>query len=255
MPNTPIYVLDFDGVICDSAIELAISGWKVAQTYWPEMQQTAINDDFINAFRHVRPHLETGYEAILIMRLLYNKVTPNTLCAHYEHHITTLIAENKFDTTRLKADFGTMRDQWIANDEADWLDKNPLFTGIAEKLRALTVEQWYIITTKQERFVQRILAGSHIELAAERIYGMDRQMSKQQVLTELYTKHPTESLVFVEDRLPTLQGIIKNPALEHLTLQLVDWGYNTQQDRESIVGTKIQLVTLMTFQLNNLLER
>ncbi len=239
----PIYALDFDGVICDSAIETAITGWKVAQTYWPEMQQTHINNKLISAFRQVRPYIETGYEAILIMRLLYNKIDIADLCTHYEQHISKLLTKEKLEPTSLKKAFGTMRDQWIEQNEQDWLDKNPLFSGIAEKLRALADNQWYIITTKQERFVQRILAGSQIELAAKRIYGMDRRMSKPQVLEELSIKHAKQNIIFVEDRLPTLNNVLDNPALQQLSLQLVDWGYNTSQDRESIVGTRIRLIT------------
>ena len=30
MNNSIIYALDFDGVICDSAVETAITGWKAA---------------------------------------------------------------------------------------------------------------------------------------------------------------------------------------------------------------------------------
>jgi len=247
MQNTSIYALDFDGVICDSAIETSITGWKVAQTYWPEMQQANINDALITDFRHVRPYLETGYEAILIMRLLYNKVAITDLCSNYEQYIATLIAQEKLETSKLKQAFGTIRDQWIEQDEQDWLNKNPLFPTIAEKLRSLTKNQWYIITTKQERFVQRILAGSQIELAAEHIYGMDQGMSKQQVLERLSRKHAGENVVFVEDRLPTLNNLLDNPALKQLTLQLVDWGYNTLHDRESITGTRIKLITRNTF--------
>ena len=247
MSNNLIYALDFDGVICDSAIETSITGWKVAQRYWPEMQQTSIDDEFITAFKQVRPYLETGYEAILIMRLLYTGITTTVLCSDYEQHIATLIIEDKLDTNSLKKAFGSMRDQWIEHNEQQWLDKNPLFSGIAEKLRGLAPTQWYIITTKQERFVQRILKGYQIELAAERIYGMDRQMSKQHVLKALCMKHTSEKMVFVEDRLPTLQGLLDNPMLKKLSLQLVDWGYNTQQDREAITGTTIQLLTLDEF--------
>lgn len=247
MTNKTIYALDFDGVICDSAIETSLTGWKVAQRYWSDMQTATINDALIDAFRQVRPYLETGYEAILIMRLLHQSIEVEDLCLHYEQHMATLIAQEKLDTSTLKQDFGTMRDQWIAHNEAEWLDKNPLFTGIASKLHTLPMTQWYIITTKQERFVQRILAGAEIEFAAERIYGMDRQMSKQQVLGQLLTQHQTEQLVFIEDRLPTLQGIINNPALKSIKLQLVDWGYNTSQDRQAIVNTDIELITLDDF--------
>ncbi len=252
--NKIIYAFDFDGVICDSAIETSITGWKVAQQFWPEMLKTSINDQFISSFRQVRPYLETGYEAILIMRLLYLGVSVNDLCANYEQQMDALITSDGLDTDRLKKAFGKMRDEWIEQDEQQWLDKNPLFAGIVEKLQVLSSKgnsPWYIITTKQQRFVERILSGCQIELSAERIYGMDRGLSKQQALEILCETHPTEKLVFVEDRLPTLQSILNNSTLNRVHLQLVDWGYNTQQDREAIADKRIKLINLDAFLNNN----
>jgi len=249
MSKNIIYAFDFDGVICDSAIETSITGWKVAQSLWPEMQETDINNSFIESFRQVRPYLETGYEAILIMHLLYLGVSVDDLCANYEQQMDALIISDDLTTDSLKKAFGAMRDEWIEQDEQQWLDKNPLFSGVAKKLIALSEcsRPWYIITTKQQRFVERILAGSQIELSTERIFGMDSGLSKQQVLESLREKHATEILVFVEDRLPTLQNILKNSKLDSVNLQLVDWGYNIQQDREAIVGTRIKLLRINEF--------
>jgi len=42
MKNT-IYALDFDGVLCDSVIETAISGYKIAQIVWTDMPKTSIS--------------------------------------------------------------------------------------------------------------------------------------------------------------------------------------------------------------------
>ncbi len=244
-----IYAFDFDGVICDSAIETSITGWKVAQQVWPEMQKAKLTDSLINDFRQVRPYLETGYEALLIMRLLNVGVSANDLWAAYEQQMDTLIRADSLDTGELKEAFGNMRDKWIEQDEQQWLSKNPLFASIAEKLQLLSKgnQPWYIITTKQQRFVERILAANQIELSAEHIYGMDSGLSKQQVLESLCKKHCAEKLVFVEDRLPTLQNILKNFKLDRVDLQFVDWGYNTPADRKAIAGTRIKLLTLEGF--------
>ena len=45
MKQSVIYTLDFDGVVCDSAIETGISGWKAGATIW---------DDYSNAFTSCR---------------------------------------------------------------------------------------------------------------------------------------------------------------------------------------------------------
>ena len=71
MKKSVIYALDFDGVICDSAIETGITGWKAAIQIWPDMKAPLPSTELINQFRLARPVIETGFEAILIMRLLY----------------------------------------------------------------------------------------------------------------------------------------------------------------------------------------
>ena len=247
MKKDPIYALDFDGVICDSAIETAITGWKCAQQIWSDMLPLAISENQIQQFRTVRPLLETGYEAILIMRLLHNGISEHTLCQHYHHHINALVENDRLDTTRLITLFGTTRDKWIQNNEDEWLSKNPLFTGIQEKLQQLKGKTWYIITTKQERFVKRILSGYDIALADDHIFGMDKQQSKQAVLQQLIKRHPNQTIIFIEDRLPTLLNIVDNPALNTLTLQLAEWGYNTADDRQNARHKQIRIINLSHF--------
>ena len=102
---------------------------------------------------------------------------------------------------------------------------NPLFSGIAHKLRMLANEEnWYIVTTKQERFVEKILDANRIHLSSRRIFGLDRNMSKQEVLLDLLNLHPDAPIHFVEDRLPTLLNVLKNDRLQDISLFFADWG-------------------------------
>ncbi len=241
------YALDFDGVICDSAIETAVSGFRAAQYFWPEMAATEIEQAQIDAFRQVRPWLETGYEAILIMRALFQGMSVADLCAHYDAHMAALISADQLDITELKSRFASIRDQWIQQDEQDWLDHNPLFSGMADKLRKLPKDALYIVTTKQERFVERIIQGSGIDLPMSHIFGMDRQRSKQETLQQLLSESPDTPMIFIEDRLPTLLKVQNNPALESIKLQLAGWGYNTRKDIQTARLHKIEIVTLGSF--------
>ena len=70
MHTNVITALDFDGVLCDSAVETSITGWKAACHLWDDMP-AAPNQSMIDRFRQVRPIIETGYESILAMRLLH----------------------------------------------------------------------------------------------------------------------------------------------------------------------------------------
>lgn len=242
-----IYALDFDGVICDSAVETGITGSKVAHQIWPEMPAHP-SEEMIALFRQVRPVMETGYEAILIMRLLFEGISPALLLADFSTKIAQIIAQNQLSTSDLKQQFGDVRDHWIANDLEQWIAMNPLFDGVAEMLRNIEPQQCYIITTKQERFVSQIFEANHIALPTSHIFGLDRKLSKQQILTDLLTRHPEQPILFVEDRLPTLINVNNDHRLEDVQLFFADWGYNTQQDKQHALNLKtVATLTLATF--------
>lgn len=231
MTRNKLYALDFDGVLCDSAVETGTAGWQVACQLWPEMP-TQLPPALLEAFRQVRPVMETGYEAILIMRCLYQQVAPETLLADFQAQMQQLITTDALSTDDLKRRFGHYRDQWIAEDVDNWLAMNPLFSGIKDKLAALDKAYTYIITTKQERFVAQILAANDIALPTEQIYGLDRKLSKPQILADLSAQQQHAEVVFVEDRLPTLLNVIDDPRLTHVALYFADWGYNTVDDKQ-----------------------
>lgn len=240
-----LYALDFDGVICDSAVELALSAWQVARQLWDDMPE-ACAPAHIEAYCLVRPIIETGYESIPIMRLLHQGYTAQVIIDDYAALMATTIEDAGQSIDVLKARFGAYRDQWIRDDEQGWLANNLLFPGISDKMSTLENQTWYIITTKQERFAQRVLEANGIQIPAERIFGLDRRMSKQAVLLQLQEAHDLP-MVFVEDRLPTLLGVQQNPALSAVQLQLVDWGYNTAADREQAKAVGIPVISVDGF--------
>jgi len=231
MNHSILYALDFDGVICDSAVETAITGWKAANQIWGDMTE-AVPQAMVDQFRLVRPIIETGYEAILAMRLLHLGESPETITSDYASKIDMLLQQAQVTPDDLKKLFGETRDAWIANDLADWINMNPLFSGVAEKLQQLGQQaSWLIITTKQERFVKQILQANDIDLADDKIFGLDRNMSKPEVLTQLLKTHPDNTIYFVEDRLPTLLNVKKIDALANVKLIFALWGYNTAEDK------------------------
>lgn len=247
MNKSLIYALDFDGVLCDSVIETAITGWKAASSLWPDMPKE-IPDDMIERFRLVRLIIETGYESILAMRLLHQGQTISDIESDYQNVIQALLKETNVSVDDLKRLFGQTRDQWIADDLKGWLNMNPLFPGIARKLQKLGRHcTWYIVTTKQERFVKQILQANGIALADDRIFGLDRQMSKVEVLTQLLATHSNETICFVEDRLPTLMNVYKNEHLAPVKLFFALWGYNTLEDKSLAASKPITLIHLDDF--------
>jgi len=244
MQKKTLYAFDFDGVICDSALETSITAWKAARQYlWPKLPEQ-IPPEIIEKFKRVRPALETGYEAILIIRLLFEGVAPQAILNDFSNQMTGLIRRDQLDTDKLKKRFGKVRDQWIEADLNDWLAMNPLFAEVKEKLSTIDSENCFIITTKQERFVHQILSANQISLPTQHVFGLDRDMSKPQVLKLIQNEYPDHKLVFIEDRLPTLMNVKQDPLLANIDLLLADWGYNTDKDKQAAMEQDIPLISL-----------
>lgn len=247
MSESIIYALDFDGVICDSAIETGISGWKAAHRLWPEMSPTP-PDAMVEQFRAVRPIIETGYEAILTMRLLSLGHGVAAITGQHRQLFPQLMSQAGVGIDELKTLFGATRDGWIAADRADWVAKNPLYPGVAEKLRRLNQQNtWYVVTTKQERFVGEILQANGIELDATRIFGLERKQPKPDILCHLLKQQPKSIFHFVEDRLPALISVRQYPELANVRLSFAEWGYNLAEDRQQAEQLGFRVLSLADF--------
>ena len=123
------------------------------------------------------------------------------------------------------------------------------YPGTADALKFSSSEV-YIVTTKQGRFAEALLKElAGIEIPSERIYGLGTG-PKVKVLQQLQQmpQHQGLTLNFVEDRLATLKNVIREPALDRWNLYLVNWGYNTQKEREEAGNiSRIQVTDLPDF--------
>jgi phosphoglycolate phosphatase-like HAD superfamily hydrolase len=248
MEPTILYALDFDGVICDSAVETGMTGWKAAAQLWHDMPKAIPSTILIDRFRQVRPIIETGYEAILAMRLLHQDMSVETILNDFFTQKQALLDQTDTTEDDLKKRFGAVRDAWIEDSLDDWIAMNPLFPNVAEKLKTLTEQDLcYIVTTKQERFVASILKANGITLSADKIFGLDRNKSKETVLTGLMAQYPQRTFYFVEDRLPTLLKVLANDRLANVNLLFASWGYNTADDKQQALRHPIKIISLKDF--------
>ncbi|WZN59148.1 hypothetical protein HKI87_01g06730 [Chloropicon roscoffensis] len=259
--------LDFDGVVCNSAGESSVSAWLASERYWPEAYESeeaqARRQDVIDQTSAVRPIVETGYENMLLSRaLLERKASVNEILEGWGEIMPELMVEWSVDRDELVTAFGNTRDKWLAEDEDSWIRKNSLYPSVASSLQKALERRdvlVYIVTTKQARFVVRILKEiAGIDFPEERIISSTVSgIPKSTTLCTLMAEHKqVESWHFVEDRYKTLEGIRAKQRgsgdeaadLGRLNLYLVDWGFNTEAERNAARGDeKIELIDLVTF--------
>ncbi|XP_014498196.1 uncharacterized protein LOC106759510 [Vigna radiata var. radiata] len=261
-----LYALDFDGVICDSCGETAISALKAAKLRWPSLfdgVDSTIEDWIVDQMITVRPVVETGYETLLLVRLLLETRVPSIRKSSVSKGLAVEdILENWFKLKPVIMEewnennredlidlFGKVRDEWLERDFTGWIGANRLYPGVADALRFAS-SKVYIVTTKQGRFADallRELAG--VTLPPERLYGLGTG-PKVKVLKKLQEmpEHKGLTLHFVEDRFATLKNVIKEPELDNWNLYLVNWGFNTQKEREEAAANpRIQVLELSDF--------
>eukprot|EP00892_Ulva_mutabilis_P000803 jgi/Ulvmu1/10723/UM068_0008.1 len=257
MAGKHLLALDFDGVVCDSCGESALSAWRAAEGLWPEMFKAEgvqdQKDGIMEKMRAVRPVVETGFENIIQVRALLEGVTVADMLERWPEMLAAKMDAWQLNRGEMVELFGRTRDDWMAADLDGWLAPNRMYDGVAPAMvhaMAAADAEVFIVTTKQERFTKTILERmAGIDFPLERIYSMTVSgKPKAGVLKMLQEEHPGYTAHFVEDKLSTLQKIEKDEGLGDYNLYLVDWGYNTEPERHyARDSSRIELINMDRF--------
>lgn len=231
-PSRDCIALDFDGVLCDSARETAISAWRAGRQLWPEWSGEAPSAAAVARFLEVRPWLETGYQAIVMMRMIADGAPDSAFAEDLEGHCQRVLGATRLQRQDLVRLFGQARDEWLRRDEAGWLAAHEFYPGVVEAVRSAQERaDVVVITTKQERFARALLESRGVRLAEDRLYGLERGRSKTAILGDLMARSgPAARFHFVEDRAETLRQVLAEPALAGVRLFYAAWGYGTPAD-------------------------
>jgi phosphoglycolate phosphatase-like HAD superfamily hydrolase len=223
------FAFDFDGVICNSAAESGITAWRAAHNLWPERMDAIPSTDFIERFPRLRPVIENGSENVAVVALVVNGHSDEDILKRFPVLRDELLARDDLDAMSLREAFSTARDIWLKDDEESWLGAQSPYPGIVEVINALD-EPLCIITTKEDRFTRKLVARFGMQVDPDRIYALEsfEDGGKRSVLKKLATEFPEKALHFFEDRLATLEPLSGTLLAK---LYLVDWGYNTANER------------------------
>ncbi len=227
------FALDFDGVLCDSAAETAASAWKCAWELWPDLLKTQpIPSEMIEGFLRVRPFLETGYQSVLMIRMLLEKQPLSAYQNELEAHCRRLLQNSALDAATLIWKFAESRDRWIRENQQEWLNSHRFYPGsIAALRKALGRQEVRILTTKQERFARLLLEGQGIHFPESKIWGLEKKKAKEDLLEE-FIQEGAGSIIFIEDRLETLLRVAARPQLAKVRLFYALWGYGTEAEKQ-----------------------
>ncbi|NJK36742.1 MAG: HAD family hydrolase [Oscillatoriales cyanobacterium RM2_1_1] len=249
-----ILALDFDGVLCDGMIEYFQTAWRTYCQVWspfdPEPTPELINQ-LAERFYRTRPVIETGWEMPVLLRALIQGIPEAEILGNWPDIVQQFVKTDNLEASVLGPKLDQVRDQWIAEDLADWLSQHQFYPGVIARIEQVlhSPVKLFIITTKEERFTRSLLQQAGIEMPEGLVFGKGHQRPKHQTLRELSAQsNPAPRIWFVEDRIQTLLSVQQQSDLSNVQLFLGDWGYNTQAERDSASQSlDIQLLSLAQF--------
>ena len=247
-----LLALDFDGVICNGLVEYFKTTCRTYCKIWNEDSQCPI-EGISTAFFELRPVIETGWEMPILLRALILGIPEDKIHHSWPAIAQQIVQQEELNPQEIARELDSTRDEWIRKDLPGWLSLHEFYPGVIEKLRSLLDSQEtqiYIISTKEGRFIEKLLQQQGIELPSGRIIGKESKCPKYETLREIISQasSPDIPVWFVEDRLQALKLVQQQPDLSQVRLFLADWGYNTTQTREvAFQDEHISVLSLMQF--------
>jgi phosphoglycolate phosphatase-like HAD superfamily hydrolase len=244
-----VLALDFDGVVCDGMREYFQSSWRAyrrLRASAPEQPPPGV----FERFARLRPLVESGWEMPLLVHAAVSGADEAALLADWRPE--AWLADLGHPREAIAAALDRVRDEWIAGNEADWLDHHRFYPGVIDRLRGLagSATRVAIVTTKEGRFARTLLARAGVELPAADVLGKEVRRPKRETLRALIARESIGpgALWFVEDRLETLRAVAGTPELDGAGLFLAAWGYNTPGERDAALrDERIALLALERF--------
>lgn len=199
--SLPIFVFDFDGVVCDSTDECMVTSWNAWERWSGRAGFRKAVAEFSVAecrrFREQRPRVRGAGEYYIIRRafaegvVIPDQTTYDALVQQWQEH-TKPFAEIFF----------AMRNQLRGENLELWIDLHPVYANIIEVMSVLnTQRRLYIATLKDGKSVRLILARHGLEVEPDRLLDESMIRSKLQALDSIRERAACAKpdLVFIDD--------------------------------------------------------
>ncbi|XRB16734.1 hypothetical protein RI054_13g65780 [Pseudoscourfieldia marina] len=236
------YALDFDGVICDSEPETSASAWMACAKFWPDVFDNDAarerKEELMIKMARVRPVVETGYENMLLLRLLLEGTPVEDILDYWSVLLPETMKSWGLERGDMVDFFGAERTAWMEGQPDQWLDVNRVYEDVDKALAPVSgLPHCYVVTTKPQNLTIKLL--KHKAMCS---FPDDRVISttvsgipKSDILRELQQlpEAAGRTKVFVEDKLSTLLKVADvGEELDDWQLYLVEHGYVTKRDVE-----------------------
>ncbi len=214
----PVYCLDFDGVLCDSADECVVVGYNAyygREIEYPEQIAENLRSFFYRNRRLVRP----AGEFYLLFEAYEGKTGDLTESRFLELKNSSLQAISSFTKS-----FYVCRSRLKSNIE-HWLGLHKIYPQAANFLKGDS-PPFYVVTNKDKDSIEKIARRSGFLHRVEAIYSREVSLKKRELFKNLFADSGNDPasrrVLYVDDsegNLDDLRGLF-------LELYLASWGYS-----------------------------
>ena len=245
MDNTQILALDFDGVIADSIDECLVTAHngygKYRQQGDRRQDLRLFSDTEIHTFRGLRPLIRRGEDYVFLLQAMEEGLQLSS-----QEQFDDFLNRNESRRDEYRELFYAERERLQNLEPQKWLELNPLYPGMASFLAALDPNTVYIVTTKDLRSIQLILEHNQVHLHPENMFQADRDFRKPAILNAIQETNSFEpaQIHFIDDHVATALEVKHDT---EVTVYCAKWGYNTEDQLETLKAVDIPTVSLDQF--------
>lgn len=261
-----VFVIDFDGVLADTQMEVMSAGLQCAMEVWPAAFRGNSTHDVMEGLRQVRPKLVKGYESVVMARMLAEDLEKNVdFILHSDCWadpetgvVSRMLNMYGKKPGELESIFEAWRMNRIENNFEEWLLLNPLYDGIQNALADCRAP-FYIASSKAgNRLIPLLnaLLNMNVDEDSPRVFAglIPPNELKLEVLETVLqrpvAKAQSTVLHFIDGRFETVEYISKNGSPElrkRFVLYLAGWGYCTKEEQEKAKAMGIKVLDLEEF--------
>jgi phosphoglycolate phosphatase-like HAD superfamily hydrolase len=213
----PLLVLDFDGVICDSAEECFVSSWTAYHALYRGAPRSDPPAEAKASFRSLRPFIRSGEDFLLIQDLIENGIS-----VHSQVEFDSAWSRQGVPPRNVFKDlFYRARTELLEKDRRTWLSLNRIYPHVLNALSGLPPEApLYVLSTKKPQFVRETLDAGGITIPEAHILYSHAEPKLVTVET-LRKSLGFPDAILVEDQIDAIRGNT-NPRIRAF---LASWGY------------------------------
>jgi hypothetical protein len=246
-----VLAVDFDGVLCDGRPEYFEASCRAYAHFWPP--STLCRRGLREAFWRLRPVIMSGWEMPVLVRAVVSGVPERRIASAWPDVRERFVGGPERDrfVQALRRVLDDVRDAWIWREPDRWLASHRPYADLAALRRVLrATERTVVVTTKEAAFARRILSAWALDVAD--VQGKETGEHKCDSLRALLATSPHALLHFVEDRVETLECVVRcserDARLASVALWLATWGYTTPAARRAVrTHPRIRPLSLATF--------